>query len=292
MRKIFIIFLLCALFVSCGTTPQLNSETENSALDDDKNKANDTNIAKETSGQRTDYNALFLKAVRENNAAEVNRCLSNSPGSLNYKDNVGKTGLMYAVESGNRAIVELLLEKGANADIQDSRGFTALIYGVQKNNVTIVDLLLREKYGINVNFQTTGQRNSALHYAVEANNAGIVKLLLEHKLIQTNLADINGETAFMIAVKNNYRPLIRLFGQSNGFDISQRNKDGLPALLFAIEQRVDVSTIQEIIDNCKGAVNSYDTSGKGPFDYLAMSTYSERDKQTLTLIFNRAIERN
>ena len=52
------------------------------------------------------------------------------------------SALMMAVSEGNDDIVRLLLERGANTNIQDSRGFTALMYATTYNNNTeIIELL-------------------------------------------------------------------------------------------------------------------------------------------------------
>jgi len=284
MYKIFLI-LVCFCLIGCKTSnihpdpPDNESNFSPSDIPDEKPRPDNTIT------EKPNNNNLFIQAVRANDLSEANRILSLSPGSLNFRDNTGKTGLIHAVENGNRAIVEMLLNKGANPDVADSRGMTALIYCMQKNNTVIADILLNEKYGVNVNFQTTGQRNTALHYAVESNNASFVKLLLENKTIQTQLTDINGETAFFTAVKKNYRPLIRLFGQLREFDVTVKNNDGIPAFLLGIQSKVDVGTIQEILSYCKEAMNSTDSNGKGPYEYLASSNYSDRDKQRLNDMF-------
>jgi ankyrin repeat protein len=226
--------------------------------------------------QESECDRLFLKAVRDNDLSGVRLHLSHSWGNLNVKDATGKTGLMYAVEAENRQLVDELLNANkavCNPNLEDAKGMTALMYAIQKNNLIITEILLKEGSGVNVNYQTTGQRNTALHYAVQSRLDRMVKLLLENKLTATTQTDINGDTAFMIAVKNNSRAMIKLFADSPRFDVTQRPDDGIPPLLFAIQKRLPLPTIQNILDYCIDAITSVDDRGRDAFQY--QSAYSD-----------------
>ena len=66
--------------------------------------------------------------------------------------NDGLTALYLASQKGHETIVEVLLEKGVNADIQASDGSTALIQASQNGHEAIVKALLGK--GVDVNLQT------------------------------------------------------------------------------------------------------------------------------------------
>jgi ankyrin repeat protein len=48
--------------------------------------------------------------------------------SINARDRIGTSALMYAVQRGNPEVIQLLLDRGADLDFQNSYGFTALTY--------------------------------------------------------------------------------------------------------------------------------------------------------------------
>jgi uncharacterized protein len=85
-----------------------------------------------------------------------------------------------ASAGGNNALLELLLEKGANLSGQDSRGDSALIYAVRANRMASVQLLL--SLGTNVNL-ANHQGCTALHFTqgsvADENASSILRLLLE-----------------------------------------------------------------------------------------------------------------
>jgi len=238
--------------------------------------------------QHTDCDRLFLQAVQADDNNKVREHLDHFWGNLNVQDTVGRTGLMIAIEKGNRQMVEFILNANKsviNTDVEDQRGMTALMYAVDKGNPIIMQILLEEKYGVNVNFQTKGQRNTALHYAVEKKRTDMVLELLRNKSTQTTLTDSRGETAFMIAVRTGQRNMIRLFGNSPGFDVTARPEgmaiaEGIPPLLQAMQENYPPNVIQDILA-FRGAVNSEDTYGNGVYEYLEASKYSARNKQII-----------
>ena len=57
---------------------------------------------------------------------------------MNSKDNFGKCVLIYAAESGNIKLVEILLEYGAEVNTKDNSGKTALHYVAASENIDII----------------------------------------------------------------------------------------------------------------------------------------------------------
>jgi ankyrin repeat protein len=53
------------------------------------------------------------------------------------------TALHHAVRGGHREIVELLVERGANVDVEDVQGRTALMLAKENERSKIVDFLTR-----------------------------------------------------------------------------------------------------------------------------------------------------
>ncbi|KAL2060787.1 hypothetical protein VTL71DRAFT_8839 [Oculimacula yallundae] len=55
---------------------------------------------------------------------------------------VGRTPLAWAAENGHEAIVQLLLDKGANADLKDENGWTPLSWATRNGHEAVIKLLL------------------------------------------------------------------------------------------------------------------------------------------------------
>lgn len=127
--------------------------------------------------------------------------------NINIQDFLSNTPLMRATYFGYKEIVNLLIKKGADVNIQgDNNGETALILATMINNIEITKSLLQAD--AQVNFQTvTG--DTALIQAVENNNKEIVQMLLDCGA-DINLQDIAGRTALTIAKERNRRDIVNL----------------------------------------------------------------------------------
>lgn len=78
----------------------------------------------------------WIKAVVDEN---IKSCLNES---LDEKDNRGMTALHIASEHGHEAVVQLLLDKGAELEAKDDNGWTALHFAAEEGHEAIVQLLL------------------------------------------------------------------------------------------------------------------------------------------------------
>lgn len=107
----------------------------------------------------------------------------------------GPTALMWAVRKKHYETVKLLLEKGADPDVQDEHGESALIYAIHGNDESMIKLLLTAAENINVRLR--GGR-TPLMFAVSTValrvNISTIKLLLDYGADVNAMAD-NGDTA-------------------------------------------------------------------------------------------------
>ncbi len=134
------------------------------------------------------------------------------------QDAQGRTGLLLSVSQGFSATVKVLLEKHANPNIKDNTGKTPLMMAAKNGFRRIVRLLL--DYDANINALEYNEKSldevssqmTALSYAARGGHAGIVSILLEHGA-DTSLRNNDGESAFDIARKNGYSDIQALLGE-------------------------------------------------------------------------------
>ena len=92
----------------------------------------------------------LLEAVKAFRTDDV-RLLLERGANPNLQNKDGWTALMYAAGSDRPLTVRLLLERGANPNLQDKGGWTALMYAVRNDYAEVVRLLLER--GANPNLQ-------------------------------------------------------------------------------------------------------------------------------------------
>jgi hypothetical protein len=95
----------------------------------------DVNVATEGNG----YTALIWAASR--GYTETVLLLIEGGANLDLQAADGQTALMRSADNGHFDVVKILIESGADLNIQTDRGVTALRLATLKNHVRIIDLL-------------------------------------------------------------------------------------------------------------------------------------------------------
>ncbi|KAI7861556.1 hypothetical protein BDF14DRAFT_1746790 [Spinellus fusiger] len=118
--------------------------TPNDTIPNDTTPTDTTHDKEEET--RSAMTVALSKAAMSNNVDKVRRLLQDPPTraliDLDSKDEDGTTPLIYAVCFGKAEICQLLLEAGANPDVQDAFGWSALMWATNNSHESLVKLLL------------------------------------------------------------------------------------------------------------------------------------------------------
>ena len=195
-------------FKASGETPLMATEnvdiiqvllengTDPTIVDNNGNTAIHLTISKAISSGSKDYLEVLQLLTLQPNA------------SLNKMNNMGMTSLMMASQYGLISAVTLLLNGGADVDVQckplkisqnELNGYTALMFACVNGQLEVVRMLLQAK--ANPNLQITNNGQTALMLAICRREIQIVQLLLENGA-DLNIAKIDGGTAIHVAVFN------------------------------------------------------------------------------------------
>lgn len=123
-------------------------------------------------------------------------------------------------------IVKLLIKKGADVNASDVSGGTALCQSIMYGSIEMVQFLVDNGARLDV-----GGEAEALYYAVQNGRCENVKFLLQHG-VSPNHADREGYTALMYASKSGLLDLAKTLMAADA-DVNVVGKDGATALSLA-----------------------------------------------------------
>ncbi len=222
---------------------------------------------------------VFKRLERaEDLSEEIKEWVSDRSGMTRKKE-IEFTALILAAALGHQKTVDVLLEAGADKDIEDGVEQTALMRATAEGHLEIVEMLLDE--GDDLEEEENADR--LLSFAVSNNHIEVVQLLLDAGLdqfIENNLdftalidaadtggtqsisvlieagaevdaqpEDRNGDTALIRAVRAGHIDAVRLL-LDEGADPNLQNAEGVTALIVAAGNTDEVGTqlVQMLLD--------------------------------------------
>ncbi|XP_051501195.1 kinase D-interacting substrate of 220 kDa B isoform X1 [Myxocyprinus asiaticus] len=223
---------------------------------------------KEVDG-RSDNGQTPLMLASEQGSLEIVQELIRRGANVNLDDVDCWSALISAAKEGHVEVVKELLENSAYIEHRDMGGWTALTWASYKGRVEVAKVLLES--GANPN--TTGQQYSVypIIWAAGRGHAEIVKLLLEHGA-KVNCSDKYGTTPLIWAArKGHYDCVMHLL--ENGADVDQEGANSMTALIVAVKGGF-TEVVKELLKRNPN-VNMTDKDGNTALMIAAKEGYTE-----------------
>ncbi|XP_076288512.1 transient receptor potential cation channel subfamily A member 1-like [Lasioglossum baleicum] len=159
-----------------------------------------------------DLTALH-SAVKQHKVA-VAQLLINYGANVNFKNNLGDTPIVYAIENSDTEMAKLLLTNGA--DIKDNPNLLCTAAG--NGSLQMVEDLLKHGADVNMlNSSICGKDLTPLHSAVKKYQVEVAQLLIDYGA-NVNFKDDHGDTPIVCAIENGDTEMTKLL-LTNGADI-------------------------------------------------------------------------
>jgi ankyrin repeat protein len=193
-------------------------------------------------------NKLLEIAYDKNNVDLLKILLDNGMDPNAELFIANSTGLYHACHSNKIEIVKLLL-RYKNTDINKADEFdvTPLRIACVYAKSTIVKLLMDA--GADPNIQDIQRGKTALIRAIEYKNKDCFDILLSYSNIKIDLQDYYGNTALIYAIMSNEEELIDKIIQY-GADITLKNKEGKSAIDYVKSDKIVTMLIEKPYQKC------------------------------------------
>ena len=214
--------------------------------------------------------------------------------NINYQNPGGRTALHFAAHSDRLNIIKILLNNGAEIDLEDKHHHTPLVLSVEAKKYDVMLHLITSGADVTQLAQCTysmKNHREALSYAVNHKHKDVAKGLITKGVgIERLLSTSPPMTALMWTAQEGYDSLTKeLILQ--GVNINYQNPDGCTALHFVsrhnhiqcgillVEAGADVSTVN------KASLTPLDLSSN-EFKDAILQTLSFQTKKTVCVIGN------
>ena len=172
-------------------------------------------------------------ACKSRNAAVVEVLLEHG-ANVNLPTRDGAHPLHIAVSKGEENIIVMLLKHGADINALDSNGMAPLHHACNLQNAAIVAALLGR--GANVNLLTRDDVHP-LHISFSKGKAEITQMLLKHGAdVDFDAFDSNGRTPLHHACDSQNAVIVALLLERYGVNVNLPTRDGVHPLHIALSK--------------------------------------------------------
>ncbi|CVL03942.1 related to ankyrin [Fusarium proliferatum] len=166
--------------------------------------------------------------------------LDNDPDLINGH---GMTALSYAANNGHIAVVEMLVENGANINLGDYLSLTPLSRACVSGHATIAGILLQNHAQVD---SKDDLGRTPLSHAAEHGNTAIIQLLLDNNA-EVDSKDDWGQTPLLITIGEGHMDTVHLL-LASGADVNWKDTDKLTPLSCAVSVG-HVTIVQLLLEN-------------------------------------------
>ena len=227
-------------------------------------------------------NTALILACYKNHTDVALALLEDDDIDVNLANQNGITALHLTSEKGMLAIVEKLIEKGADVNIQDEDGDTALI-GACQYKQSDVALALLNVDGIEVDL-ANNNGETALHRASSKGMLSVVEELIE-KRANAKMQDKDGYTALMVACYDRHTDIALALLKHSNINVDLANNKGETALHHASHHGM-LAVVEKLIEK-DADVNKQDKDG---YTALIGACYEKHADVALALLNVDGIE--
>jgi len=195
---------------------------------------------------------------------------------VNAADSQGETPLLRAAGGGRRDVVELLLAKGAEVNAGAGDG-TPLNFAAGGSDRALVELLLAHHAEVNPKNRGSarfGGYRMPLHWAARRGSKDIVELLLARQA-EVDARTDEGETALHLAMAEGHQDVVELLLAHQADINAKDSKEGSTPLHLAVK-KANKELVELLL--AKGAdVNARDRGGSTPLLLAAVMLWPAKD---------------
>jgi ankyrin repeat protein len=218
------------------------------------------------------WTALHFAANRGHEA--VVQLLLNKGADINAKTKTGTTALHIAAQRGSEVVVRLLIDRGADVEAKDNRGEMALHRAARGGKEAVVRLLIDSGADFKAKDEFGG---TVLHWAARAGNEVVVRLLISRGA-DVKAKNNSRETVLHWAAWGGYVRMI----VNSGADVNAKDMLGKTASLFAA-QTGNEAVVRLLVDS--GA----DVKAKDMFGKTALYWAGKRRNKAIVRLLEEAL---
>ena len=187
----------------------------------------------------------WVKAIDSRDASTLARLLDHADAPVTTAGRNGVTALMVAARAGTVALVERLLERGADVQAERRGGATALHYAAQGARPAVIRRLVQAGAPLDA---AAANGWTALTVAAATGEAAAVRALLRAGA-DPNLTDVYGWSPLMRAVDNGYPDAAAELLDHPAVRLDLTDDAGMTALHHAARRGMD-TLAAALIEHC------------------------------------------